>query len=268
MMADESRQLAGSKRRHSQPKEVGVPLTSPLLGKPEPEVVPVTAAAAEEPPVASPVHQIAGKNVDEDDSDEDGDEEDSESEDGEEEDSESEDEADHEGPGGEVSDEMLIAIAKGEQKFDHGNCVAAAIAKGYIKFNGTVEELDSPLVFRKRTLVFEDRSCCDCSHEIRPTLRQLLRQPDYGGDDYEDGLNETTVRCEVKHCEGRCYVTSLCKGTPDSDDGKFHNHCFQCPGRGVCLGDYREAHCRTCNTHYWGSHGCPRCERGDRRDVY
>ena len=168
--------------------------------------------------------------------------------------------------GGPVADDdTLLAIAKGDMKTSHGNCVAAAISKRYIKFKGTVAELDAPVIFRKSPLIFRDRSCCGCTHDIRPTLRQLLLQPDYGGDDYEDGLHETPVRCSAKRCPGRCYVTGLCSGRPDDDDGKFHNHCGQCPGHGRCLGDYREAHCDKCGGHYFhglsGSYGCP-CQRG------
>ena len=48
----------------------------------------------------------------------------------------------------------------------------------------------------------------------------------------------------LQECDyGRTYVTSVCEGKPSFDDGKYHNHCRQCPGFGQCIGDYREAHC-------------------------
>jgi hypothetical protein len=34
---------------------------------------------------------------------------------------------------------------------------------------------------------------------------------------------------------------------------QFHNHCTECEKLGMCIGDYRENHCRRCKDHYFGS---------------
>ena len=36
------------------------------------------------------------------------------------------------------------------------------------------------------------------------------------------------------------------------------NHCTECPDFGICLGDYRNAHCLNCRNHYFcGNSGFP-----------
>ena len=43
---------------------------------------------------------------------------------------------------------------------------------------------------------------------MKATLGNLLKQPDYAGLDYEDGLENATVSCGVEECgEGRTYIT-------------------------------------------------------------
>ena len=51
----------------------------------------------------------------------------------------------------------------------------------------------------------------------------------------DENDEETEEICE----QGRTYVTRICEGKPSFDDGKYHNHCHQCPGFGMCIGDYR-----------------------------
>ena len=51
----------------------------------------------------------------------------------------------------------------------------------------------------------------------------------------DENDEETEEICE----QGRTYVTGICEGKPSFDDGKYHNHCHQCPGFGMCIGDYR-----------------------------
>ena len=97
----------------------------------------------------------------------------------------------------------------------------------------------------------------------------MLDQPTYGGGDYEDGGIEGAVQCE--DCCGM-YVTGLCEGRAQFDSGKFHNHCTQCPDFGICIGDYREAHCEDCGKHWFaGMSGfaCSHCGggRGDGRKI-
>ena len=139
-------------------------------------------------------------------------------------------------------------------------CVKAAIMKGLIEITGeNQEELKQVVHSEKHEF---------CGHIIDATLGDLLNQPDYGGDDYENGLGNATVLCKVGNCAedeekdsylwGRTYVTGLCEGQASFDSGKFHNHCIECPGFGQCIHDYREAHCNNCGKHYFaGNRGFP-----------
>lgn len=138
-----------------------------------------------------------------------------------------------------------------------GNCVRAAIQKGFIKITGRQSDL-------KKVIHSETGPC---GHVIKATLADLLEQPDYAGTDYEDGLQDATVLCTVDGCaedEGRTYVTDICTGKPQFDDGKGHNHCTECKAFGKCTGDYRQSHCYHCGKHYFGGFHrpfeCP-CQR-------
>lgn len=148
-------------------------------------------------------------------------------------------------------------------------CVKAAIQKGLIEITGEDKE-------ELKQVVYSDTG--RCGHNIDATLEDLLKQPDYGGNDYENGLEEATVLCKEPDCaeteeaegkeEGRTYVTRVCEGRPSFNDGKFHSHCPECPGFGICIGDYREAHCDECGKHYFsGLQGfpCPCQPRGRGR---
>jgi hypothetical protein len=54
--------------------------------------------------------------------------------------------------------------------------------QGTLQWDGTAEMLDQPAKLASgESLVFCDVTDCDCEHEIKPTLRQLLNQPDYAG---------------------------------------------------------------------------------------
>ena len=113
-------------------------------------------------------------------------------------------------------------------------CVKAAIMKGHIQISGEAGDLEQVVVEQEG----------ECGHLMKATLGDLLKQPDYAGLDYEDGLQDATVICQEEGCEeGRTYVTGMCEGNPSFDCGKFHNHCTECPGFGQCIHDYREAHC-------------------------
>jgi len=134
-------------------------------------------------------------------------------------------------------------------------CTKAAIMRGHLKITGEVGDLEQ--------VVHQEEG--ECGHMIKATLGDLLKQPDYAGLDYEDGLQDATVICEEEGCEeGRTYVTNICEGNPRFDCGKFHNHCTECPGFGICIHDYREAHCYRCGSHYFaGMSGfpCSNCKR-------
>ena len=142
-----------------------------------------------------------------------------------------------------------------ESDEENGNCARAAIYRGKIKLTGSQSDLDQ--VILSGTL--------ECGHSCDATLRDLLKQPDYAGIDYENGCQEATVVCDEydeNECEdGRTYVTGICRGNPSFDSGKFHNHCTTCKNYGMCLGDYREAHCERCDSHYYaGCGGIFKCE--------
>ena len=64
-------------------------------------------------------------------------------------------------------------------------------------------------------------------------LRNIQMAPQAKMTDEND--EETEEICE----QGRTYVTGICEGKPSFDDGKYHNHCHECPGFGMCIHDYR-----------------------------
>lgn len=79
-------------------------------------------------------------------------------------------------------------------------CVKSAIQKGFIKLKGEdPKELEQFLC---------SETAQECEHEMKATLGNLLKQPDYAGLDCMDGLQNATVSCGVEGCEeGRAYIT-------------------------------------------------------------
>ena len=136
-------------------------------------------------------------------------------------------------------------------------CACKALQKGRLSLE---KGLDA--------IVFSGK-CMECSKTLPCTLRALLDQPDYGGNEYEDGAENGALHCE--DCESGYYVTGICTGNLSVDSGKFHNHCGECPGFGMCIGDYREAHCSGCNKHFFlglSGFGCPNCSPDDVESDY
>ena len=136
--------------------------------------------------------------------------------------------------------------ALGVDAEDARRCVKSALMKGFIKITGEdMEELNQVVLSEPSG----DTGFCDweCGHPINATLGDLLKQPDYAGLDSADGSENATVVCKI--CEedpevdwmekGRTYVTSICEGKPKFNCGKSHNHCWECPGFGKCIDDYR-----------------------------
>ena len=174
-------------------------------------------------------------------------------------------------------DRRLVALGVDPEKLEKtqkygdwgvSKCVRAAIQRGYIELRGESKEELNQVIWKGK---FPDWSC---QHSKDVKLCEVLYQPDYGGNDYENGLEDATVLCNVPDCKndldderGRMYLAEICSGRPHPDSGKFHNHCRECPGFGVCIGDYREAHCDQCNGHYFAgcisSYRCP-CQGGGR----
>lgn len=145
-------------------------------------------------------------------------------------------------------------------------CVKSAIQKKIIEVKGDPSDLN--MVVAVGTC---EQSCDECSHQLQATLADLLKQPDYAGCDYEDGLQNATVRCKETGCPGRAYVTEICIGKNNFDSGKFHNHCSECPGFGQCIHDYRNTHCFECGKHYFGgslgSFNCGCNKRGGKNNC-
>jgi hypothetical protein len=148
-------------------------------------------------------------------------------------------------------DKRLTAVGIKPEKVS--KCLKKGIQLGYVSWAG-----DDPL-----SNVVCTEKCEHCNEVVSATVRDVLYQSDYGGD-YEDGSDNASFQCPK--CEAKHYVTSICRGKPEFDSGKFHNHCTQCKGFGTCIGDYREAHCDRCGKHYFSGlsgFGCPRCDRSD-----
>jgi len=130
-------------------------------------------------------------------------------------------------------------------------CILAAIQNGAIEITGKKEELE--------TVLYESKGeVCDC--KIPAKLGDVLLQGDYGGGDYEDNESSNAKvycwTCKGKQEEEEDYtfghfyfLTGMCDGQVSLNSGKWHNHCYECPGYGVCLHDYREAHCSSCGGH-------------------
>lgn len=107
--------------------------------------------------------------------------------------------------------------------------------------------------------------CNDCSKEMVCTVRDPLLQPAFGGNGYDmgSGNRQGAVGCdgEDMECEG-AYITYLCAKHIETrfESGKFHNHCTECPDFGVCIGDFRNAHCDRCGEHYFTGRLGFRCQ--------
>lgn len=129
-------------------------------------------------------------------------------------------------------------------------CLKEGIRKGHIQLSPQ-DGLD--------TVVVTD-TCSMCENEFTATVRDVLYQEDTGLD-HESGAPGSKVRCS--NCEDSCgyYVIDMCIGYPKIDTGKSYSHCTFCSAFGCCVGDFRLAHCTTCNRHYYAEDGaiCPNC---------
>jgi len=151
--------------------------------------------------------------------------------------------------------------------FPVSRCVRAAIQQGFIELKGENKQELNQIIAK---IKFTD----GCGHKKDVRLCDVLYQPDYGGHDYEVGLQDATVICKEPDCvddeEGfnRVYLADICTGEPGPNCGKFFNHCGKCPGFGYCIGDYREAHCNNCNDHFYAvCNTCP-CGGGGRMQRF
>lgn len=129
-----------------------------------------------------------------------------------------------------------------------GWCALAAIQRGFLQCLGDPEELDKPAVTFGEPMQLE---CAFCMGRLpRPTLRQLLTQPDHP--DWE-GCCDSTVHC--KTCKEGNFFTLLCQADFYSDPGKYTHHCRLCPGLGGCVHDNRSRHCLNCGEHFFAGTG-------------
>ena len=142
---------------------------------------------------------------------------------------------------------------------DVSPCFKRAILMGHIK----IDESST-----KDTVIYE-APCCNCGEDgLECTIKNAMDQSTYGGCDYEDGGENAEIKCE--DCGTGNYITELCTGKTNYDSGKFHNHCCECDDFGICIRDYREAHCRHCGKHYFRgnmSFPCPACGGGRSKDL-
>ena len=72
------------------------------------------------------------------------------------------------------------------QSEETGNCARAGIYRGFIKLTGKPSDLNQEIV----------SDTLECGHNCDAKLKDLLEQPDYAGNDYEDGLQYATVSFE------------------------------------------------------------------------
>lgn len=157
-----------------------------------------------------------------------------------------------------------------EKPEEVGSCLKAGIINGHVRLLPSSEDPQGILGLDQ---ILATGRCLICSKELSCSVRDVLWQPDYGGNDFEDGGKNATFRCDGEECCG-IYVSRICLGFPRFGSGKFHNHCTQCPKFGKCIGDYREEHCGECGRHYFaGSMGqfpCPRCsgEEEEEEEAY
>ena len=159
---------------------------------------------------------------------------------------------------GEAERVNALLRAAGEADPDSlSRCVRAGLGKGAFGFvfTGAAAELDTPVALKI--------TCQSCGELIRgATVRTLLLQDDYAGTDYEEGGEGAELKCHDVECGSGVYVTSCCTGKPEPDNGKFHNHCEECPGLGRCIYDYRNRHCARCGRHpFVGPCSCHKLHR-------
>ena len=126
-------------------------------------------------------------------------------------------------------DQLLQALGYDDPS-QASKCVKRAIQRGFIVLDE--QGLDDQVLFSAV-------ACDHCGSRLECTLRDLLDQPDFGGDDDDDDDDATASAHHRRHGALRCkqchehngYLTGMCEGRFDIDSGKFHNHCTQCEGK-------------------------------------
>ena len=129
-------------------------------------------------------------------------------------------------------DQLLQALGYDDPS-QASKCVKRAIQRGFI----VLDEQDKQCLDDQ--VLFSGVACDHCGSRLECTLRDLLDQPDFGGDDDDDDDDATASAHHRRHGALRCkqchehngYLTGMCEGRFDIDSGKFHNHCTQCEGK-------------------------------------
>ena len=87
----------------------------------------------------------------------------------------------------------LLVLAGYEKPETSSKCARAGLIRGNFgfKFTGDSSQLDTIV----REGKCEDFSYEDCPGILKATVRDLLEQRDYGGDDYENNSEEASVKC-------------------------------------------------------------------------
>ena len=128
---------------------------------------------------------------------------------------------------------LLRAIGdEPDNSHGRGNCVRAAIFRGFVKLTGKQSDMDQVVT----------TGVLPCGHEGKVTLRNLLNQPDSSNHRLNLDHKKTTVFCKKESCscngsrEGQpeTYVTHICLGTPKLVTSGHHNHCRTCNYFGIC----------------------------------
>ncbi len=96
----------------------------------------------------------------------------------------------------EVNRLLLLAGYKKVELKKLSKCARAGLIRGNFgfKFTGDPSQLDT--VVREgncKEFGYEE----DCDGILKATVRDLLQQNDYGGDDYENNSEEASVKCNL-----------------------------------------------------------------------
>lgn len=165
--------------------------------------------------------------------------------------------------------ERLAELVGEDRVEDVCGCVKNCVDRGLLSLDGS-DPLEQ-IVCDNQECLLNCKQADGSPFEITVRLRDFIFQADQGGDQYEDMQSSTApIACPNPQCDMKYFLAGLCSGNPKIDDGKFHNHCTDCPRFGKCAGDYRDAHCYGCNKHYFAGSGgqfeCHRCNRNDQGD--
>ena len=90
---------------------------------------------------------------------------------------------------------LVLAGYKEKEVKDLSKCVRSGLIRDYFgfKFTGDPKQLDTVVLESDCKEFSED----GCTGTLKATVRDLLKQPDYAGCDYEDGSILASVKCKL-----------------------------------------------------------------------